>query len=290
MSGLAAAPGLSSLLAGHWQSAWPLDAAAAMCAGAYAWGIARAGPGWPARRALCFAGGLAAVLLALQSGIGAYDDQLLSVHMVQHMLLLMVAPVLLLEGRPLLLALRALPRRRRAPLAKLLERAAWLGSPLLCVGAFSAALIVAHVPPVFDATLRDPLLHEVEHAMFLVCGVLLWWPLLDADPVPRRRLGGLGRIVYMLATMPAMALVGAWLNRAPSPVYHGYVAPARALGISAVSDQQHAGAIMWVGGSTFMIAVGLWAAMAAMVAEERRRSAHEARARAVPPPARSGMA
>src|SRR5205807_890186 len=216
MSALAAAPALPSLLAGHWQSAWPLDAAAAACAGAYGCGLIRVGRRWPLRRCACFVGGLALVLVALQSGIGAYDEELLSAHMVQHMLLLIAAPLLLLEGRPVLLALRALPRRRRPALVAALERTAWLGSPLLCVLAFSTAVLLAHVPPVFEATVRHPLLHEAEHAAFLFCGVLLWWPLIDADPVPRRRLDGLGRIFYLLASMPAMALVGAWLNRAPS--------------------------------------------------------------------------
>jgi cytochrome c oxidase assembly factor CtaG len=107
----------------------------------------------------------------------------------------------------------------------------------------------------------------------------LWWPLLDGDPVPAHRLGGLGRIVYMLAAMPAMALVGAYLNRHPSLVYPAYGPPARALGISAVVDQQQAGAIMWVAGSAIMTAVGLWSALSALVAEERRQQAREARER-----------
>ena len=104
--------------------------------------------------------------------------------------------------------------------------------------------------------------------------------LLGVDPLPTRRLGGVGRVVYLLGAMPAMAAVGAYLNRAPAVVYGGYAAPARALGVSAVADQQQAGAIMWVGGSTFVIVVGLCVAMAAMIGEERRQSARERRARA----------
>ena len=121
------------------------------------------------------------------------------------------------------------------------------------------------------------MLHAAEHVLFVAVGMVFWWPLLDADPVPAHRLGGFGRLVYLLAAMPAMGLVGAYLNRATSVVYAPYAAPARALGLSAVADQQQAGAIMWVGGSSFMVAVGLWVAMAALVAEERRLQAREAR-------------
>ena len=219
--------------------------------------------------------GVAVVLLALQSGVDTYDDRLLSAHMVQHMLLLLVAPLLLLEGRPLILALSALGAEQRAGLMRLLARTRPLVSPFVCLGVFSAVLIATHVPLFYQATLHHPLLHEAEHALFIASGLMFWWPLLDGDPTPAHRLGGMGRFVYLLAAMPAMALVGAYLNRAPSLVYADYAAPAKALGISAVTDQQQAGAIMWVGGSSFMIAVGLRLAMATMILEERRQAARE---------------
>jgi putative copper resistance protein D len=138
--------------------------------------------------------------------------------------------------------------------------------------------VLTHVPAFYDATLRHPALHDAEHTLYLVAGLLLWWPLLDADPVPAHRLGGLGRLVYLLATMPPMAIVGAYLNRHLTLVYPAYAPPAHSMGISAVVDQQQAGAIMWVAGSVIVIAVGLWMAIAALVAEERRQQAREARA------------
>ncbi|HWF51761.1 MAG TPA: cytochrome c oxidase assembly protein, partial [Solirubrobacteraceae bacterium] len=108
-----------------------------------------------------------------------------------------------------------------------------------------------------------------------------WWPVLDGDPVPAHRLGGLGRLVYVLAAMLPMTVVGAYLDRHSSLVYPLYAAPAHALGISALADQAQAGAIMWVVGGTVMVAVGLWAAMTALVEEERRQRAREARTGAV---------
>ena len=95
----------------------------------YGLGVRRAGGRWPLRRTASFLGGIGCVVLALQSGIDAYDDRLLSVHMVQHMLLLLVAPPLLLGGRPLILALRALPPGRRSSLAKAVHSARALHRP-----------------------------------------------------------------------------------------------------------------------------------------------------------------
>jgi cytochrome c oxidase assembly factor CtaG len=151
-------------------------------------------------------------------------------------------------------------------------------------------LVATHLPSFYDATLRDPVLHQAEHGLYLLSGLLLWWPLLDADPVPAHRLGGLARLGYMLAAMVPMALVGAYLNRHATLVYGAYGPAARALGVSALADQAQAGAIMWVAGNTIMIAVGLWTVIAALVAEERRQRTREARAAALAAPHGGGAA
>jgi putative membrane protein len=274
------APSLPSLVVSHWHVSWSLTAISALYGGLYVWAAVRRTSGrWPVRRTLAFLSGIACVLVALQSGIDTYDERLLSVHMTQHMLLLLLAPLLLLAGRPALLTLRTLPpgpARRR--LARGLYQASRIARPVPCLAVFSAVVVLTHVPGFYSATLRSSALHGVEHALYLCAGLVLWSPLLDVDPSPRRRLGGFGRLVYMLGAMPAMALVGAYLNRHPSLIYASYGPPAHALGISAVADQQQAGAIMWVAGNLIMIAVGLWAAVAAMIAEERRQQTRDARA------------
>jgi putative membrane protein len=270
-------PSLSSLLVSHWQPAWALDLLAALYVGLYLAGVHRVRGSWPIGRTLSFLGGIACVLVALQSGLNSFDDRLLSVHMVQHMLLLLLAPLLLLAGRPVILALRALPRSSRPVLARMLQRSRPLTGPLSCLAVFYAVVVLTHLPGFYGATLRRPLLHEAEHALFLIAGLLLWWPILDGDPVPAHRLGGLGRLGYMLAAMPPMALVGAYLNRHATLVYPAYGAPGRTLGVSALTDQANAGAIMWVAGNMMMVAVGLWAAIAALVAEERRQQARDDR-------------
>jgi putative copper resistance protein D len=217
------------------------------------------------------------VILALQSGIDAYDDRMLSVHMVQHMLLLLIAPPLLLGGRPLILALRAMSPGPRRSFANAVDTARAYTGPFPSLAFFGVVVVLTHLPSFYDATLRDPTLHDCEHALYLVAGLLMWSPLLDADPAPRHRLNGLGKLAYLIAAMLPMALVGAYLNRHATLVYTGYGPPARALGISALHDQAEAGAIMWVVGNSIMVIVGLWSAVATMVTEERRQIARESR-------------
>ncbi|MBV9464604.1 MAG: cytochrome c oxidase assembly protein [Solirubrobacterales bacterium] len=271
------APSLPQLLVGHWSGSWSVSAEGALFAILYVWAARRVRGHWPVRRTLSFLAGIGCVLVALESGIDSFDDRLLSVHMVQHMLLLMVAPLLLLCGQPVLLVLRALPPHSRPALASWLARLRGLGAPLTCLAVFYATVLLTHLSGFYDATLTHPALHDLEHGLYLLAGLALWWPVLDCDPVPARRLGGLGRLIYVLAAMPPMALLGAYLNRHGSLIYPHYAAPARALGISAVADQQQAGALMWVAGSVVMVAVGLWASIAALLDEERRQALRDAR-------------
>jgi cytochrome c oxidase assembly factor CtaG len=142
---------------------------------------------------------------------------------------------------------------------------------------FGAVVVLTHLPTVYDAAVRHAWVHYAEHALYVLAGLLMWSPLVDGDPAPRHRLSGLGRLVYLIVAMLPMALVGAYLNRQATLVYPAYGPPAHALGISALNDQAQAGAIMWVVGDVIMVAVGLWAALAAMVAEERRLLARESR-------------
>jgi putative membrane protein len=271
------APSLPSLLVFHWTLAPALELSAVLYGALYLCGAARVRGGWPLRRTGAFMTGVATVVLALQSGLHGFDDRMLSVHMVQHMLLLMVAPALLLGGHPGLLALRALPARRRPALARLLARVRPLTGPVPCLALFYAAVLLSHLPSLYEATLTNQTLHGAEHVLYLLAGTVLWWPILGGDPVPSRRLGGLGTLLYVLAAMPPMALVGAYLNRHATLVYPAYGPPARALGISALTDQAQAGAIMWVVGNMIMILGGLYATMSALTREEQRLRSREAR-------------
>lgn len=269
-------PSLPELFVSHWQLDPVLAAGATLAAAAYLAGALRLGRRWPLSRTVAFTAGLACVVVALQSGLDGYDAQLLSAHMVQHMLLLLVAPLLVLLGQPLALALRVLHGQSRRNLARALARARPLTRPWWCLAVFYVVVLSTHLSAFYDLTLRHAAVHDLEHALFLLAGTLMWWPLLDGDPVLTQRLSGLGRLLYLLVGMLPMAIVGAYLNRHTTVVYAPYAQAARALGISALGDQATAGAIMWVIGNTIMVLVGLWAVMAALSAEERRQQAREA--------------
>jgi cytochrome c oxidase assembly factor CtaG len=271
------APSIPQLLVSHWQLHPLLLTETCIVASVYVWAVLRLRARWPMLRTISFLGGMACVVLALSSGLDGYDDRLLSVHMVQHMLLLLIAPLLLGTGRPLLLILRSLRPDRRAPVARAIARLRPFTAPWAALVSYCAVIGLTHLPWFYDLTLTHPALHDLEHASYLLAGSLMLWPLLDADPAPARRLGGLAKLGYMLVAMLPMAIIGAYLNRHTSVVYAPYASAGHALGVSAVNDQALAGAIMWVIGNTIMVGIGLWAVMAALAADERRQQARDSR-------------
>jgi putative copper resistance protein D len=271
-------PSLPELLTGHWQFAWALNGELIVAGAVYVWSLRQLRSRWPWWRTASFLAGLLTLAVALESGIDNFDDRLLSVHMIQHLILLELAPVLLLGGRPVLLALRVLPAPGRRQLARVLAATRPFTTPVVCLALFTAVVLGTHVPALYDATLRHPVLHEAEHLAYLISGLLLWWPLAGGDPLPRRQLSGLAQLVYLIAAMLPMEAIGAWLNRDPSLVYSAYALPARQFGISAVFDQQQAGAIMWVAGGSLIVVLGLWSAVNALITEERRQQRRDARA------------
>jgi putative copper resistance protein D len=259
-----------------------------VAAGLYLAGGRRSRRGWPLRRTLCFLAGIGSVWVALESGVDAYDDALLSVHMVQHLILLVVAPVLLLCGQPTLLVLRAVHPSARWRLGRWLVSLRPLTQPLACLLVFYVVVFGTHVPAFYDATLGHPVLHDTEHALYLLAGLLLWWPVLGADPAPSRRLSGLLQLAYILAAMLPTEIVGAYLSRATTLAYPPYGPASRAVSASPLVDQANAGAIMWVCGGVVMVAVVLWSSMHAMVQEERRLQAQEAYGAPARPPGQLG--
>jgi putative membrane protein len=252
-----------------------------LAAGAYLAG-ARRSRSWPVWRTACFLAGVALVAFALCSGLDSYAGALLSLHMIQHLVLAMAAAPLIVAGSPLVLALRALRSSSglRRGLVVLLHSRAFrvLTSAPVAWLAFSATMLVTHFTGLYSLALREPAVHALEHSLYLGTGLLFWWPLLDAGPLPGRQLGVVGRSAYLLLAMPVMAFVGAVLNWSDRLLYPEYAAPARELGRSALADQHQAGALMWVGGKLVMAALLLVTVWLALQREERRQRAREARA------------
>jgi putative membrane protein len=230
---------------------------------------------WPLWRTASFIAGLSMLALALLSGVDGYSERMLSVHMTQHLLLGLLAPALLLYGAPLRLALRSSPRARGAA-ARLLGHPAVtvLTKPAVGFALFACVVLATHLTGLYELALEHPLVHELEHLALFWSGVLLLAPLIASDPLPHPP-GAIARFSWLMGAMGAMAIPGALLTFATSVRYPYYLAPARATGRSALSDQHLAGAIMWVGGGIFMFLLALTIAMQAMLAEERRQRRRE---------------
>jgi putative membrane protein len=222
--------------------------------------------GW---HAVAFAAGLVTIVLALESPIDGYADQLFWVHMVQHILLLTVAPPLILLGRPWPRMWRALPLPTRTRVGRTLARARWtapvraMARPLPAFLLFNATVIAWHVPGAYNATLRSWVVHDLEHAMFFFTGLLFWARVIDPGPL-RPRLVWPARIAFTVGAMVVGWVLAITLVLVPHPLYSFYAELAhRPGGISALTDQQLAAGMMWVPGSiaytiTFMIGFYRW--------------------------------
>ena len=207
------------------------------------------------RRAACFCCGLLVLVAAIDSPVDTYADRLFWVHMVQHVLLTMVAPPLLLLGRPWPRIARPLPRTARRALARALHGCRIVAAPLVAFVLFNGVLLAWHLPVLFDLTLRNQAVHDLEHALFLSTALLFWTHLV---PTTRRpRLGPAQRVAYGVGAILVSWVLAVVLGFASHPLYGHYAALAhRPGGISALADQQLAAGIMWVPASVpFTIAV-----------------------------------
>ena len=205
----------------------------------------------PAWRAASFLFGLFLAWLAVGSPLAAFDEQLLTVHMAQHLLLMTIVPALILLGAPLLPLLHGLPRDFvqtilaplfRYPAMQRLGRL--LSQPAFCWLAATAALVGWHVPAAFTLALQSEMWHVVEHSSFLVAGLLFWWPVIQPWPGvahwPRWSI-----LLYLfLATLPC-DILSAYLSFCDHVVYSAYLNVPRPFAISPLADQQCAAALMW---------------------------------------------
>ncbi len=268
-------PSFSHLL-GSWQIDPTFLTALSVAAALYAWGTLRLRGRWPLWRALSFLGGLLTLAVALLSGVDRLSEELLSVHMVQHLLLALLAPALLVCGAPVRLALAAGSHSVRTALGALFERrlVRTLTRPVVGCTLFVGVMLATHLTGLFELALENQTVHAFEHAAYFWSGVLLLAPLIAADPLPHAP-GPLARFCWLMGAMSAMAVPGALLTFSAGVRYPFYLAPARALGRSALADQHLAGAIMWIGGGVAMFALALAVTMGAMLAEERRQRRRE---------------
>ncbi|SDM43823.1 cytochrome c oxidase assembly protein [Streptomyces wuyuanensis] len=221
----------------------------------YGWGVARLrrrGDAWPVGRTVFFTAGVLSIALVMCTKLNDYGMVMFSVHMVQHMVISMLSPILLLLGAPVTLALRALPpagRGRKGPrellLAVLHSRyMKIITHPAFTIPMFIASLYGLYFTPLFDFLMGSKPGHIGMMVHFLAVGLIFFWPIMGVDPGPHRP-GYVMRMLELFAGMPFHAFFGIALMMASEPMVRAYADPPASLGITALSDQNAAGGIAW---------------------------------------------
>ncbi len=210
---------------------------------------------WPTRRPAAFVSGLGALFLALASPIETFSSLLLQLHMLQHLLLMMIAPPLLWLGAPLFPLMMGLPRPIRmhwiAPLMRscILRRAfRWLAHPVPAWLLFAAATWLWHLPPPYELALRSDTWHYMQHLCFLGAALLFWYPVVRPFPA-RPRWSPWLLVPYLILADVQNTLLAAWLTFSDAPIYRYYTEQPRLGNLSPLEDQAAAGVLMWVPGS-----------------------------------------
>jgi cytochrome c oxidase assembly factor CtaG len=242
----------------QWQFAPVVTGVVVVLAGLYGWGVVRvarrhpARP-WPRWRTAFFGAGLLVIVVATQSGVGVYDDLLFYDHMVQHLLLLMVAPPLLIAGQPLTLLLHA----SRNPLHTWTKRvirsrvASFLTWPVFGAALYALGVMAAHLTGIANLVERNQTVHNAEHALFVLIGYLFFLPILGTEPI-RWRLSYPVRFVLLVLLMPIDTFTGIALGYGSASSPGVPTGPRPAWAPSPVSDLHTGGAVMWVGGDAIM--------------------------------------
>ncbi len=223
---------------------------------------------WPIRWTVSFLAGNAVIVIATQSSIGAYDDVLFWIHMVQHVLLLMVAPPLLLLGRPVTLLLHATRNPVHTAVKRIVRSAPInvITFPLLGVLLYIATVVGTHLTDFMNVTLQHPVAHDLEHVLYLVVGYLYFLPLIGREPI-RWRLSFTTRLFLLVLAMPVDTFTGVVLTQTNHELFPAY-AGRRNWGPSLVADLHAGGAVMWIGGDFVMLVMVL--ILFAGVARSRR--------------------
>ncbi|MGW2821234.1 cytochrome c oxidase assembly protein [Streptomyces sp. NPDC001443] len=221
----------------------------------YGWGVVRLrrrGDAWPVGRTVSFTVGVLTVMAVMCTALNDYGMVMFSVHMVQHMVISMLSPILILLGAPATLALRALPvagRGRKGPrellLALLHSRyMRVITHPAFTIPMFIASLYALYFSPLFDFLMGSRAGHIAMMVHFLAVGVVFFWPIIGVDPGPNRP-GHLMRMLELFAGMPFHAFFGIALMMASTPMVDSFRNPPASLAIDALSDQNAAGGIAW---------------------------------------------
>lgn len=252
-------PTISSLVLGWTFEPLP-TLAIAVALGWWIWAVRRVGASHlanpvPRRRTVAFLAALVALAVALVSGIERYDTTLFSVHMVQHILLVLVVAPLLALAAPITVILRvSSPSTRRRWILPILHArlTRLLAFPVTAWVLFASVMWTSHFSALFDAALEDPLIHDVEHGLFLSTALLFWWPAVGVDPAPWR-IGHPARIMHVFMQMTQNTFLAVVILNAPV-LYPHYATLGRPYGIDPLADQHLAAGVMWLAGDGIFLA------------------------------------
>ncbi|MEV3857314.1 cytochrome c oxidase assembly protein [Streptomyces sp. NPDC050095] len=222
----------------------------------YGWGVVRLvrrGDSWPVGRTVSFVVGVLTIGLVMCTRLNDYGMVMFSVHMVQHMVISMLSPILLLMGAPITLALRALPvsaqRGKKGPRELLLmllhsRYMRIITHPAFTIPLFIASLYALYFTPLFDFLMGSKVGHIGMMVHFLAVGVVFFWPIMGVDPGPHRP-GYVMRMLELFAGMPFHAFFGIALMMASTTMVGTFDNPPASLGLDPMSDQVAAGGIAW---------------------------------------------
>ena len=227
---------------------------------------ARGASGW---RMLSFAAAILSVAAALLSPIDRLGEQAFVMHMAQHLLLLDVAPILFICSLT-----RAILRPATRRLQSFERSIGPLADPLFAIGLYVAVMWAWHAPALYDAALNHATIHVLEHICFFTAGFLYWWHVLS--PIPgRRRLSGMGAVVYMLSTKLLVGILGIGITFAPHAIYAFYKDQPTIWGLTPTEDQQLGGALMALEQSIIMGIALVWLFVRALEESEREEERAE---------------
>jgi cytochrome c oxidase assembly factor CtaG len=232
--------------------------------------LARRGRRWSPWRTASFLLGTLAVVIAIQSGLASYDDSVFKMHVLQHLLLMNVAPIFYALGAPVTLALQASERQTQQRLLKVLhsKAVAFITHPLLVVVNFAGTMLIFFLTPFYQFSLEHPLLHELTHLHFLVSGILYWWLVVGVDP-SRWRLSFPAKLGYLAVGIPTTTILGLALTQSSTsiaPLFH------------TVSDTHAGGAILWIIGELFTLGAMAIVVIQWMVVDNREAARGDRRA------------
>jgi cytochrome c oxidase assembly factor CtaG len=276
-----AANGLTPSVIGLWTFDPWIAAPSALTAGIYLRGWLRLHARVPQRfdvgRLATFLGGLAVIAVALESPLHALGGHVLQAHMVQHVLLLMLAPPLIWLGAPLLPLLHGLPRRLwgtsighlvvslvRSPSGQ------WFVYPAVTWVLFVGNTWAWHTPALYGYALASEGWHYAQHAGFLATALVFWWPVVQLWP-SRPPVSSWAIVLYLILADLQNTILSAWLVFSERLVYPAYEVVPRLWQISAIDDQAAAGAIMWVPGSIAFLLPVVWIVGQALSPQCHRR-------------------